>query len=182
MSAAFTINVPLAQIHGQVDRMEAAFAQAARPAAQAGAQVLYDAVVANVRRIRRVTGNLDRSIYQVFSRVRSTGGKAVYQISWNPRKAPHGHLVEFGHIQRYKMVKYRDGSIRPMVRPEKRGKRPPGRRASQAQKDAYYVLLPAMKQVAAQPFVRPAAGKIPQALAAAEKEFIRRVNGGGDPA
>lgn len=179
MSNAFSINVPLSQILAQVNGMEAAVVEAARPAAQAAAQVLYDEVVANVRRIRRLTGNLDRSIYQVYSRAASVGGKAVYHVSWNPRKAPHGHLVEYGHIQRYQMVKYRDGSIRPLVRPGMRGKKPPGRRASQAQKDAYYVLLPAMKQVAAQPFVRPAARKMPQAIAAAEAELLRRVNARG---
>ena len=47
-------------------------------------------------RLGRKTGNLSSSIYWAYSPERSTEGKKTYRISWNTKKAPHGHLVEFG--------------------------------------------------------------------------------------
>jgi hypothetical protein len=101
---------------------------AVRPAAQAGAQVLYDEVVRNVGALGTKTGNLKKSIYQKYSPELSVEGKsATYNISWNKTKAPHGWLLEYGHIQRYKMMVYPDGSVRPVVKPEMRGKPAPKR-------------------------------------------------------
>lgn len=47
-------------------------------------------------RLGRKTGNLEGSIYWVFSPEKSTESQKTYRISWNKRKAPHGHLLEFG--------------------------------------------------------------------------------------
>ena len=83
---------------------------AARPAAQAGAQVIYDAARINapmsdkshIFHIRGkkygpfAPGTLRNSIYQVFSKSESTDAKAVYQVSWNFRKAPYAFMVELG--------------------------------------------------------------------------------------
>jgi hypothetical protein len=113
--------------------------EAARPAAQAGSQVLYDAVKANVSRLRKITGNLDRSIYQKHIDEEARPGVASYRISWNRKKAPHGWLVEFGYLQRYEIARDARGRMFPMVRPEKRGQPKPKRSAPQAVKDAYYV-------------------------------------------
>lgn len=126
-----------------------------RPAAQAGAQVLYDAVKLNVSSMGRVTGNLDKSIYQVFSRDRSGQGLATYHVSWNHIKAPHGHLVEYGHVQRYATY-FKDGrwhtnKKKPLAQP---------------------------RQVAARPFIRPAVAKFPEAVAAMETELARYLNEG----
>lgn len=148
---------------------------AARPAAQAASQVLYDRVKQNVGSLGKVTGNLDRSIYQVYSQDNSGTGRATYHISWNHRKAPHGHLVEFGHIQRYKYYKGADGKIRPMVKPEMMGKPAPGRNASQAQRDAYYVALPTPIQVPAKSFVRNAQSEFGRAYEAAEAVIYRLI-------
>ncbi len=82
---------------------------AVRPAAQAGAQVLYDQVKANVQALGRYTGNLDASIYQAYSADNSSDAKKVYHVSWNARKAPHGHLVERGYIKRYVSYVGKDG-------------------------------------------------------------------------
>jgi hypothetical protein len=153
--------------------------EAVRAAAQAGAQVLYDEVKRNVERIGVQSGNLRRSIYQVFSADNSGPGRAVYHVSWNVNKAPHGHLLEYGHLQRYKHYRGNDGRIRPMVRPGMEGRPKPGRRASQDAKDAYWVPLPGgPRQVAARPFVRPAAAKFPDAQAAMEGEYLRFINEG----
>jgi len=127
---------------------------AARPAAQAGAQVLYDAVRRNVNGIKRHTGNLSRSIYQAFSRDQSSQGKATYHISWNAKKAPHGHLVEWGHLQRYEVTydpltrRFTTHKTRPLATP---------------------------KLVAARPFVRPAMAQMPQAEAAMRTRWLEEL-------
>jgi hypothetical protein len=148
---------------------------ATRPAAQAAAQVLYDDVKRNVQRISRKTGNLEDAVYQAYSQQNSGVGHATYHVSWNHRKARHGGLVEFGHIQRYVAYIGSDGNWYTAIRAGMGGKKRPTRGASQAAKDAYYVPLPAPKQVAAQPFVRPAAGKFPEAAAAAEKKLLQYI-------
>lgn len=112
-----------------------------RPAAQAASQVLYDAVQSNVAAIPRVSGNLASAIYQVYSQDNSGPALATYHLSWNATKAPHGGLVEYGHWQRYVVVQTKKGP-RNAIRPEKQGTRKPRRRASQAEKDAYYVPRP----------------------------------------
>ena len=43
------------------------------------------------------SGLLAASIYLVFDAKASTKSNYVYGISWNASKAPHGHLIEFGH-------------------------------------------------------------------------------------
>ena len=86
---------------------------AARPAARAGAQVIYDEARRNAlmltsqkehyfygRNKRRYgpfqPGNLARAIYQVYSETESRPDKPVYHVSWNYNKAPYAHMVEWG--------------------------------------------------------------------------------------
>lgn len=114
---------------------------AVRPAAQAGAQVLYDAVKLNVSKIGSVTGNLASSIYQVYSQDNSSDVRSTYHVSWNYMNAPHAGLLEYGHWQRY-AVRITPKGWRTMVRPEMMGKPRPKKRASQAEKDAYYLPRP----------------------------------------
>lgn len=56
-------------------------------------------------------GQLKESIYLAFDGRRSivNQGHLVYQVSWNAKKAPHGHLVEFGHWMAYKWAHGEDG-------------------------------------------------------------------------
>lgn len=173
---SMTISFDTSSLNSLMDELEGAVDEAVRPAAQAAADVLYKAVKNNVQALGKKTGNLDRSIYQAFSQDKSTPGKASYDVSWNHKKAPHGHLIEFGHLQRYRYYRGNDGQIRPMVRPGMEGRKPPGRRASRAEKDAYYVALPTPIQVPAKSFVRNAASRFPEALAAAEAELLKRIN------
>lgn len=117
----------------QLDQLGKKASELTRPAAQAGAQVLYDEVKLNVSRIGRKTGNLAASIYQVFSKDNSDDTRSTYHVSWNAKKAPHGHLVEYGHIQTRKVYIGSDGN--------------------------WYTSntkLPEPKQVGARPFIRPA--------------------------
>lgn len=83
---------------------------ATRPAAQAGAQIIY----ARAKQLVPVSpaahkfygknavygpyspGTLHDSIYQVFSKDHSFKDVSTYHISWNADKAPYGAMVEFG--------------------------------------------------------------------------------------
>jgi HK97 gp10 family phage protein len=154
----FSIEFSAADIDATFSAMADDVEAAARPAAQAGAQVLYEEVKRNVARLKKHTGNLDRSIYQVFSKDNSPAGKATYHVSWNARKAPHGHLVEFGHLQRY-AVTYDKATQRFTTHRN----RP----------------LPTPKHVAAKSFIRPAVAKLPAALEAAKAELFKRLDKGG---
>jgi hypothetical protein len=163
------LSVDLGGVEAMMEQLGDKADEAARPASQAAIQVLYVEVKRNVAAIPQKTGNLERSIYQVYSRNNSGQGKATYQCSWNTRKAPHGHLVEFGHIQRYVTYMGRDGKFYTAVRPNMRGKKKPSRKAPQSVKDAYYLSLPSPKQVAAKSFVRKATSKFSEAGAAGEQ-------------
>ena len=160
----------------QVNATKEAAAAATRPAAQAGAQIYYDQVKLNVAALGRVTGNLDASIYQAYSAANSGADHATYHVSWNATKAPHGGLVENGHLQRYRYFQDEHGRVQIMIRPEKRGLPRPSRRASQAEKDAYYVPLPTPIQVPAKAFVRRAASRSGDALSAMEKRFFAELS------
>lgn len=41
-------------------------------------------------------GNLRAAIYRAYSPEKSGDSRKEYRISWNARKAPYGHMVEFG--------------------------------------------------------------------------------------
>lgn len=169
------LSVDMGSLNAMLADMGESAEAAARPAAQAAAQVLYEEVKRNVAAIPRKTGKLEQSIYQVFSQSNSGEGRATYHVSWNHRKAPHGNLVEFGHLQRYVTYMGSDGNFYVAKRPESRGKPKPRRGASQAVKDAYYLPLPAPKQVPALSFVRRAQVKFPQAAQAAADVLHRAI-------
>ena len=80
--------------------------QAVRPAAFDAAEVFYQEVLT---RVPVKSGRLRSAIYRAYSENNSkTGEKATYHISWNARKAPHGHLIEFGTVR---------AAARPFIRP-----------------------------------------------------------------
>lgn len=98
-------------ISGNVDAMLEHLTQelqenVARAGAQAMAQIVYDAARQNApvgtvtRRFKSgreiKPGALKAAIYQVFSEDRSNNGVKTYHVGWNRKKAPHGHLIEFG--------------------------------------------------------------------------------------
>lgn len=157
----FSMQLDTAAIDRWADGLSAEAEAAVRPAAQVAAQVLYDEVKRNVGRLKKHTGNLDRAIYQAYSADNSRPGKAEYHISWNAKKAPHGHLVEFGHLQRYEVSfdprtkRFTTHKDRPLATP---------------------------KHVAARPFIRPALSKMGQAMDAAMAEFNKRLDAKLGPA
>lgn len=174
---SMTIDIDTASLNSLIEELQGDVESAARPAAQAAVQVLYDEVLRNVSAIGKQSGNLERAIYQAYSQRNSAPGRATYHVSWNRRKAPHGHLLENGFIQRYATYVGTDGQWYTAVRPEMRGKPVPNRRAPQAVKDAYYVPRPGGPvQFLGKAFVRRAVAKVPQALDAAEAELLKRIN------
>jgi hypothetical protein len=110
-----SLKVDMGAVNARVQELKDDMLGAVRPAAQAAAQVFYDVVLQNVDTLTKaVTGNLRSSIYQAFSESNSQPvgdgySRATYHVSWNARKAPHGHLVEYGHIQKFKAYLGKDG-------------------------------------------------------------------------
>ena len=94
------------QLRATVDKLHAA----TRPAAQAGAQIIYERARINAPvsdemhyfHIRGkkygpyAPGNLRNSIYQVYSRDNSFKDIATYHISFNKTEAPYGFIVHNG--------------------------------------------------------------------------------------
>lgn len=178
-----TINIDLQGLQAQMAKLGDRAEEAARPAAQAAAQVLYDAVKRNVKTMLGTkTGNLYNSIYQAYSKDNSAPGHAVYHVSWNDKKAPHGHWFEYGYKVRYEYYQDEQGRVRPRVRPEMMGKpRPKSNGSNRAALDAYYVTLPAPKQVPARPFVRRAQSATADAQKAAEAALLSYIVKGVKP-
>ncbi len=104
------INMNVAQFKEQLQATTNELQKATRPAAQAGAQIIYDAARLNAPVSKKphkfygthkvygpyAPGNLRDSIYQVFSKTNSYKDVSTYHISWNADKAPYGAMVEFG--------------------------------------------------------------------------------------
>ena len=138
-----------AALDRQLEGMAEAIKGAIRPAAAAAAVVYYDEVKQRATGIVD-TGTLAASIYWKFvPELSGDGARSRYHVSWRKGgwkdksglpAAPHGQLVEYGFKQRYASYTGSDGQWYTAVRPEMRGKPAPKRRASQAEKDAYYVL------------------------------------------
>lgn len=174
---SFSIGADTSGLEDFLDALGDAAEEAVRPAAQAGIQVLYDQIKVNVASLGRLTGNLDSSIYQYYSDEKSKQGQsAVYHASWNHKKAPHGQLLEFGWLQRYRYYQDNLGRVRPMVRPGMEGKPRPKRRASQAEKDAYYVTLPSPRWMPGHWFVSRAADSMERAYQAAQAQLLQRID------
>lgn len=78
----------------------------ARSMAVAGGKVFRDEAKA---RAPVDSGKLRSSLYLAHREGESTPERQVYRVSWNARRAPHGHLLEFGHWQTHAM--YLDGGV-----------------------------------------------------------------------
>lgn len=177
-------------LNAQLDALQAKVKTAIRPAAHAGSEVLYNEVRA---RVPYDHGNLLASIYQKHTASPSAEGIfSSYAISWRKGRgrggvktlgdglsglpvAFHGQLIEYGWVQRYAMHQGDDGQWYTLVKPSMRNKPPPRARASQAAKDAYYVLRKGGPIVhAPRSFLRASyEARKTAALAAAKTEFAR---------
>lgn len=123
MAGRFGVRVDSRGLHVRLDQIARAVSAAARPAAQAGAQVFYEQVRINAPISERAhwfygtaardalpghkkqhayyftPGSLRDAVYQVFAPERSGNGYAHYVVSWNHQKAPYGFMVEYGTSQ-----------------------------------------------------------------------------------
>lgn len=109
-----TFDVNLSGLDAQIDAIRTKAEAAIRPAAQAGAQVYYDAVRSFTPVSKKghwfhgssfkkqgtkywfESGSLKNAVYQVYSEGRSSKSYAEYQVAWNHRKVPYGFMVAFG--------------------------------------------------------------------------------------
>ena len=120
----FAVKINTAQFANELREMADNLHAATRPAAQAGALVVYDrarAIVAAELTSQREhwfygqatkalprgekkaaaygpfkPGSLHDAIYQVFSKDNSFRDVSTYHVSWNATKAPYGGMVEVG--------------------------------------------------------------------------------------
>ena len=152
---SFNLSIDLSAFERDMEALAERAEKAARPAAQAGAQVIYERVKANVAALGRKTGNLDSAIYQAFSANNSGEGKATYHVSWNATKAPHGHLVEWGYIKRWQSIMINGKWVTLKNRP-----------------------LATPVQVPGKAFVRRAKDAMPQAQEAMRAKFLEVLHGG----
>ena len=151
--STFSISLDISALDRTIGGLTADCEEAARPAAQAMAQVLYDDVARRAAALGSKTGRLRSAIYQAFSARQSVDGRAVYHVSWNPKKAPHGHLVEFGHTMTH--AAYFDEKRQRWFTDKRRPIAP--------------------RQVAAQPFVRPAIARFPAAQQAGFDRYLQEL-------
>lgn len=129
-----------------LDRMERAVTEdVVYSGAAAMARVLYAEVRQNTAGapVGIHTGNLHGAIYWAKAKDASTATRAVYEVSWNKSKAPHGHLIEFGHWRVNFVFRGKDGSL---IATKRR--------------------LPQPVWVPAYPFMRPAMSKMDDAIRA----------------
>jgi hypothetical protein len=179
----FTIHADTAGLEELIADMKTNVQAAIRPAAQAAAEVLYQAVLQNVDAIGSKTGNLRNSIYQAFSEENSHAAgagyaKATYHVSWNAKEAPHGHLIEHGYMQRYEYYQDDTGQVHPRPKPENVGKVPPWKQAGlkrprPGEAERWYVAREGGPvQVPARSFVRKAADRFPAAVEAAKQKLL----------
>jgi HK97 gp10 family phage protein len=112
--STFSVTADLSGLRKRMNTMVVGCGEAARPAAQAGAQVFYDRVRELVPTSLKGhwfhgtsfqqygtkywfdAGNLKDAIYQVYSKDNSGKNLATYHIAWNHKEAPYGFMVEFG--------------------------------------------------------------------------------------
>jgi hypothetical protein len=105
----------------QIDALKVKAETAIRPAAQAGAQVFYEAVLDTVPVSKKghwfqgstakgkkspgakrkasywfESGSLKGAVYQVYSKSDSSKDMSIYHVAWNHRKVPYGFMVALG--------------------------------------------------------------------------------------
>lgn len=95
-------NVDLSEIFKGLDKLSTSSNSLARSMLVAGGKAVRDEAKA---RVRVKDGILRDSIYLAYKNKESTKTLIHYAIACNEQKAPHAHLIEFGHWQPYK-VKY----------------------------------------------------------------------------
>ena len=153
-------SVDLSSVLAGLDRLSGVSESLARSMAVAAGQAVRDEAKA---RAPVDTGKLKGALYLAYSDRRSHGSKVVYSVSWNSKKnsnkAPHGHLLEFGHWQTHAIYKGRDGEWyvgAPLAQPKWVPARP-------FLRPAYEAVAPRMAQI----MVNRARERLPELLSGA---------------
>jgi len=86
----------------------------ARRMAVEGGVLLRDAAKSNARMAANeegvpTRGVLSNAILLAYDKRNSTQTMFTYNVAWDSKKAPHGHLVEFGHWQTHVVYKGANG-------------------------------------------------------------------------
>ncbi len=107
MSDGFKADVDLSSVQAGLARLSGPLRESlARSMAVAGGKVLRDEAKLLAP---KDSGLLASAIYLAYRDGKSTKDNVVYSVTWNASKAPHGHLLEFGHWQNYASYKGADG-------------------------------------------------------------------------
>lgn len=139
-------NAIAAQLRALGDAVES---KCIRPAAYAGAKLLYDEL--KLRAPVGPTGKLNAAVYHWHDDKRSVDGQEWYAVGVNVKKAPHWALVEYGHWRVNKAVPI-DGKL--TFTKER---------------------LPAPVWVPAVPYLRPTADRMPDAIRAMQDRLAEKV-------
>jgi hypothetical protein len=110
--------------------------------AAAMANVIYQEVLANVHKLGRKSGNLEKAVFRAYSDMSSSPLRKTYRITWRHKDAPHGKLLEYGYWQPYQVVLLPNGDWF----------------TDKSRK------LDAPKRIPAHPFLRPAFAKMQTAI------------------
>lgn len=89
-------------------------------------------------------GTLRAAIYLAYREAYSDDRTVTYSISWNAKKAPHGHLIEFGHWQTNFLYKDEDGDWKaghPLAHPKWIAAHPFLRPALEGSAVAYHAMI-----------------------------------------
>lgn len=121
-----------------------------RSAVYAGAKVLADELL--VRAPQGPTGNLKDAVYTWHDDKQSVDGLQVYAVGVNKVKAPHWFNVEYGHWRVNVVYRGPDGRLIPTKQ-----------------------RLPKPVWVPAHPYLRPTAGRMPDALRAMQRRLVERL-------
>lgn len=121
-----------------------------RSAVYAGAKVLADELY--IRAPLGPTGNLKDAVYTFHDDKQSVGGVQVYAVGVNKVKAPHWANVEYGHWRVNVVYRGPDGKLIPTKQ-----------------------RLPTPVWVPAHPYLRPTAGRMPDALRAMQRRLVERL-------
>ena len=181
----FDMTFDLSKFAAKLDDIRTAASKATRPAAQAGAEVLYNQVLSNVDsmlgRTYPMRMVLRGAIYQAYMDQVSGDLNARYRIGWNHVKAPHGHLVEYGHLLTYQVYWGRDGKFHTRVRPSMlkewlQMKASGVKSVPKARRDEFYIRNPSPRFIAPRPFLRNAASRYDAAFVQMKDRFFAELN------
>lgn len=111
MADGFATKVDMSSVQAGLAKLAGPLRESlARSMAVAGGKVLRDeakllAPVGTEEGGSIHPGALKDAIYLAHKDAKSSASQQVYSVTWNSKKAPHGHLIEFGHWQPYVVAK-----------------------------------------------------------------------------